>query len=73
MVSFAGATNAHIIAEGIETRDELTTVTELGMTAGQGYFLGRPSVNEKEWESWQDEDRHFIDRETPPNERFSLR
>lgn len=75
MVSFAGATNAYVIAEGIETRDELTTVTELGMTAGQGYFLGRPSVNETDWEGWhvQNKDRHFIDRETPPNGRLSLR
>lgn len=53
LVNFADAMNARVIAEGIETRDELTTVTELGMTAGQGYFLGRPSVNEKDWASWQ--------------------
>lgn len=53
MVAFAGAINARIIAEGIETRNELTTVTELGMAAGQGYFLGRPTVSEKDWISWQ--------------------
>ncbi len=53
LVDFAGAIDARVIAEGIETRDELTTVTELGMTAGQGYFLGRPSVSEKDWEGWQ--------------------
>jgi diguanylate cyclase (GGDEF)-like protein len=33
---------AAVIAEGIETVSQLTTVRELGMTAGQGYLLGRP-------------------------------
>jgi diguanylate cyclase (GGDEF)-like protein len=34
---------ASVIAEGIETVAQLKTVRELGMTAGQGYLLGRPS------------------------------
>ncbi len=38
----AGRWGAAIIAEGLETVSQLRTVRELGMTAGQGYLLGRP-------------------------------
>lgn len=38
----AGRWGAFVIAEGLETRDQLTMVRELGMSAGQGYLLGRP-------------------------------
>ena len=31
-----------LIAEGIETKDELETVIQMGVRYGQGYFLGRP-------------------------------
>jgi diguanylate cyclase (GGDEF)-like protein len=37
--------NAFVIAEGIETREQLTLVRELGMHAGQGFLLGRPGTN----------------------------
>jgi EAL domain-containing protein (putative c-di-GMP-specific phosphodiesterase class I) len=33
---------ASVIAEGIETVSQLRTVRELGLSAGQGYLLGRP-------------------------------
>lgn len=36
---------ASVIAEGIETVSQLRSVRELGMTAGQGYLLGRPMPN----------------------------
>ncbi len=36
-------TSIHLIAEGIETEDELKTLMLLGVQAGQGYYLGRPS------------------------------
>jgi EAL domain-containing protein (putative c-di-GMP-specific phosphodiesterase class I) len=32
-----------LIAEGIETEEELTTLINLGVYAGQGYFLNRPA------------------------------
>jgi len=32
-----------IVAEGIETRDELAAVIDAGVTYGQGYYLGRPN------------------------------
>ncbi|MEO6349127.1 MAG: EAL domain-containing protein [Candidatus Limnocylindrales bacterium] len=36
---------ASVIAEGIETVSQLRTVRELGLTAGQGYLLGRPMAD----------------------------
>jgi len=43
LVSFAGATGATIIAEGIETRGELGVLCDLGINIGQGFYLGRPA------------------------------
>jgi len=37
------AYNASIVAEGIETKDEFNTLRALGFSAGQGFYLGRPS------------------------------
>ncbi|MGN0496455.1 MAG: EAL domain-containing protein [Lachnospiraceae bacterium] len=34
-----------ILAEGIETEEELETLLDLGVMYGQGYFLGRPDCN----------------------------
>lgn len=52
IVDFAKRTGATIVAEGIESHAELEAVTALGMTAGQGYLLGRPSVDPKDWKLW---------------------
>jgi len=38
---FAESTGARVIAEGIETAAELTTLRELGVGLGQGYLLSR--------------------------------
>lgn len=43
ILHFAAAAGCQVIAEGIETDAELATVTELGVTLGQGYLLGRPA------------------------------
>ncbi|WP_299614261.1 EAL domain-containing protein [uncultured Tateyamaria sp.] len=43
LVSFAKEIGADIVAEGIETGDELLTLAELGVPLAQGYFLGRPA------------------------------
>jgi EAL domain-containing protein (putative c-di-GMP-specific phosphodiesterase class I) len=32
-----------IVAEGIETRQELATLVGLGVPFGQGYYLGEPA------------------------------
>jgi EAL domain-containing protein (putative c-di-GMP-specific phosphodiesterase class I) len=42
LVGFARDTGANVIAEGIETADELTTVRALGIRYGQGYLIDRP-------------------------------
>jgi EAL domain-containing protein (putative c-di-GMP-specific phosphodiesterase class I)/putative methionine-R-sulfoxide reductase with GAF domain len=42
LVSFAGDTGASIVAEGLETIDELDAVRRLGVRYAQGYYLGRP-------------------------------
>ncbi len=42
LVSFAFEVGALIVAEGIETPSELQALTDLGVTMGQGFFLGRP-------------------------------
>lgn len=44
MVQFARDTNAHVVAEGIETEAELRTLRMLGVELGQGYHLGRPAL-----------------------------
>jgi len=46
ILHFAAAVHCQVIAEGIETEAELATVTELGVTLGQGYLLGRPAPAE---------------------------
>jgi PAS domain S-box-containing protein len=52
MAGFAKEIGARLVAEGIETEAELAAVTKLGMTAGQGYLLGRPSVKPEDWAQW---------------------
>ena len=43
MISFAVEIGASMVAEGIETEAECETLKELGVSHGQGYFLGRPA------------------------------
>ncbi|MEZ0493713.1 EAL domain-containing protein [Kineococcus sp. TBRC 1896] len=43
LVTFAQATGARIVAEGIETAAELSVLRELGVGLGQGYHLARPA------------------------------
>jgi PAS domain S-box-containing protein len=50
LLHFATAAQCQVIAEGIETEAELATVTELGVTLGQGYLLARPAPAE----TWSD-------------------
>jgi PAS domain S-box-containing protein len=44
MVRFAQAAGLALLAEGIETREELATLRHLGVQLGQGFLLGRPST-----------------------------
>ncbi|MEW1959058.1 EAL domain-containing protein [Kineococcus sp. NPDC059986] len=43
LVTFAQATGARIVAEGIETASELAVLRDLGVGLGQGYHLARPA------------------------------
>jgi EAL domain-containing protein (putative c-di-GMP-specific phosphodiesterase class I)/AmiR/NasT family two-component response regulator len=43
LVVFADELGASIVAEGIETVEELDTIRGLGISCGQGYYLGRPA------------------------------
>lgn len=47
LLSFASQIGALVIAEGIETRDELKTLVDLGAGYGQGYFFGRPQAPDR--------------------------
>ncbi|WP_211320961.1 sensor domain-containing phosphodiesterase [Arthrobacter livingstonensis] len=64
MVSFASDINAALVAEGIETDAEQHTLTRLGITLGQGYLLGRPSITPTDWAQWHNPPRP---KEKPPS------
>ena len=42
LIFFSRETGSRIIAEGIESQEELDTLRVLGVNCGQGYLLGRP-------------------------------
>ncbi|MGO9558722.1 MAG: EAL domain-containing protein [Acidimicrobiales bacterium] len=42
LVAFAAEIGSTVVAEGIETKEELGTLRDLGVALGQGYLLGRP-------------------------------
>ena len=44
LVSFARESGASIVAEGIETYEQLDVLRDLGADYGQGYLLGRPTA-----------------------------
>lgn len=43
IAGFAESFGGHVVAEGIETADELDTLRAMGINLGQGYYLGRPA------------------------------
>jgi diguanylate cyclase (GGDEF)-like protein len=45
IIELAKSTGSSIVAEGIETSEELLTCKELGADLGQGYLLGRPDIS----------------------------
>lgn len=42
LLDLAHKSDAQLIAEGIESKDELEAIADLGIEYGQGYFLGKP-------------------------------
>jgi EAL domain-containing protein (putative c-di-GMP-specific phosphodiesterase class I) len=43
LVGFAAQIGAHLVAEGVETAEELQTLIGLGVEYAQGYYLGAPA------------------------------
>jgi EAL domain-containing protein (putative c-di-GMP-specific phosphodiesterase class I) len=43
LVTFAASTGAQVIAEGLESEDQVLAVRRLGVTLGQGFVLARPA------------------------------
>ncbi len=43
MIELSHMANIHLIAEGIETREEMATLINLGVHYGQGYFIQKPA------------------------------
>jgi PAS domain S-box-containing protein len=52
VVALAREMQAVVVAEGVERATERTVVHGLGVGAGQGYLLGRPSTDERDWRDW---------------------
>ncbi len=44
-IDFARLNNIQVLAEGVETSEELRTVIEFGVDYVQGYYTGRPTLN----------------------------
>ncbi len=53
---------ATIVAEGIETPADLESLVQLGVTAGQGYLLGRPSTRPRDLHKWLSTETRGIDQ-----------
>ncbi|WP_460460988.1 sensor domain-containing phosphodiesterase [Angustibacter peucedani] len=49
VVAFGQEVGATVVAEGIETADELRASRALGIQAAQGYFIGRPAPAGRTW------------------------
>jgi PAS domain S-box-containing protein len=47
LISFANEVGVRVVAEGIETEEELDALLELGFRYGQGFYLGVPSPLEE--------------------------
>ena len=48
--------DARVVAEGVETGDELRAVMDLGVDLAQGYHLARPTVERSVWKHWAKRD-----------------
>lgn len=44
LASFAADVGVHLVAEGVESAEDLTALREVGVPLGQGYYLGRPEI-----------------------------
>jgi EAL domain-containing protein (putative c-di-GMP-specific phosphodiesterase class I) len=70
LVTFAAETGAHIIAEGVETEDELEVIIGLGIRFAQGYHLARPAPLSDSY-SYLRKATHSSSSSTPPTPRVT--
>ncbi len=56
-VSLARDLEALVVAEGVETSEDLDAARALGMDAAQGYLLGRPSTDRERLTGWLNQSR----------------
>ncbi|MGY1805605.1 EAL domain-containing protein [Blastococcus sp. SYSU D00922] len=54
VVALARGMHAVVVAEGVERPEERAAMLRLGVDVGQGYLLGRPSTEERDWRRWLD-------------------
>ncbi|RYU09832.1 EAL domain-containing protein [Nocardioides iriomotensis] len=54
-----------VVAEGVETRAEMTTLMSLGVDAAQGYLTGRPTTSHADWFGWRAESPAVVAPEVP--------
>jgi EAL domain-containing protein (putative c-di-GMP-specific phosphodiesterase class I) len=50
IIALAGSLNMQVIAEGIETQEQLDILVSMGCGIGQGFLLGRPAAKKR----WRD-------------------
>ena len=67
MQEFASLTNTRIIAEGIETEEEMATLISFDVPYGQGYFIQRPALHPQ---PITEQVVRFIHRENKIKNRF---
>lgn len=61
MVEFAKASGSSIVAEGVETKEELEELERLGAACAQGYLLGRPAPLLKLMENYSPDTKRVAD------------
>ena len=53
ILHFASGVGTRVVAEGVESNDELDALRRLGVHAGQGYLLGHPTTERQVWATWR--------------------
>jgi diguanylate cyclase (GGDEF)-like protein/PAS domain S-box-containing protein len=62
IISMATTLNLHVIAEGVETEDQLNILQRNGCNAFQGYFFSKPIVKDKF--------KEFVDAKIPVEDQY---
>lgn len=52
VISLARQLSAAVVAEGVETEEDLVAVTAIGADAAQGWHVGRASDDPRQWRHW---------------------